>query len=217
MMAKVLHSIFGSAIVDPRLGFKLKDPHGDITLYLDFHMALADGAAQKLVWSSKGDSGTRYCILCSNVHASRPTTQMKSQMMSIVVPTSITNSNWWQTKTFWIATKDSMLDMALAPRKNLHSGSRPLDLAIPNMHWCWTKTYCPKTLCDQPPNFAMIGCMASCRALLQWWSTTACKPLHKQVLKSTNFWKGITSFGNTQRATNANISIHFSKRRKLKK
>ena len=81
MMAKVLHSIFGSAIVDPRLGFKLKDPHGDITLYLDFHMALADGAAQKLVWSSKGDSGTRYCILCSNVHASRPTTQMKSQMV----------------------------------------------------------------------------------------------------------------------------------------
>jgi len=73
MMAKVLHSIFGSAIVDPRLGFKLKNRHGDITLYLDFHMALADGAAQKLVWSSKGDSGTRYCILCSNVHASRPT------------------------------------------------------------------------------------------------------------------------------------------------
>ena len=73
MMAKVLHSIFGSAIVDPRLGFKLKNPHGNITLYLDFHMVLADGAAQKLVWSSKGDSGTRYCILCSNVHASRPT------------------------------------------------------------------------------------------------------------------------------------------------
>lgn len=158
--------------------------------------------------------GTAFCVPMS-MHPGQP--HRWRARWSIVVPTSITNSNWWQTKTFWIATKDSMLDMALAPRKNLHSGSRPLDLAIPNMHWCWTKTYCPKTLCDQPPNFAMIGCMASCRALLQWWSTTACKPLHKQVLKSTNFWKGITSFGNTQRATNANISIHFSKRRKLKK
>ena len=34
---------------------------------------------------------------------------------------------------------------------------------------------------------------------------------------SINFWKGITSFGNFQGATNANISVYFSKRRKLKK
>ena len=31
-------------------------------------MVLADGAAQKQVWSSKGDSGTRFCLLCANVH-----------------------------------------------------------------------------------------------------------------------------------------------------
>lgn len=78
MMSHVLHSIFCSTIVDPRLGFRLKgpngDPSGDITMYLDFQMVLADGAAQKLVWSSKGDAGTKYCILCANVHAANKTT-----------------------------------------------------------------------------------------------------------------------------------------------
>ena len=28
---------------------------------------LADGAAQKQIWPSKGDSGEKFCILCSNV------------------------------------------------------------------------------------------------------------------------------------------------------
>lgn len=78
MMSQVLHSIFCSTIVDPRLGFRLKgpngDPSGDITMYLDFQMVLADGAAQKLVWSSKGDAGTKYCILCANVHTANKTT-----------------------------------------------------------------------------------------------------------------------------------------------
>ena len=78
MMSHVLHSIFCSTIVDPRLGFRLKgpngDPSGDITMYLDFQMVLADGAAQKLVWSSKGDAGTKYCILCANVHTANKTT-----------------------------------------------------------------------------------------------------------------------------------------------
>lgn len=76
MMSHVLHSIFCFTIVDPRLGFRLKgpngDPSGDTTMYLDFQMVLADGAAQK--WSSRGDAGTKYCILCANVHAANKTT-----------------------------------------------------------------------------------------------------------------------------------------------
>ena len=79
MMGHVLQSIFCSAMVDPRLGFKLKGPHGDtsgdITMYFDFHMVLADGAAQKLVWSSKGDAGTKFCMLCANVHAAKKNMQ----------------------------------------------------------------------------------------------------------------------------------------------
>jgi hypothetical protein len=77
MMGHVLQSIFCSTMVDPRLGFKLKGPHGDtsgdITMYLDFHMVLADGAAQKLVWSSKGGAGTKFRMLCANVHAAKKT------------------------------------------------------------------------------------------------------------------------------------------------
>ena len=42
-------------------------------MYLDFHMVLADGAAQKLVWSSKGGAGTKFRMLCANVHAAKKT------------------------------------------------------------------------------------------------------------------------------------------------
>ena len=68
MMGHVLQSIFCCPIQDPRLGFRLKATSGDTTLFFNLSMVLADGAAQKQVWSSKGDSGTKFCLLCANVH-----------------------------------------------------------------------------------------------------------------------------------------------------
>ena len=40
--------------------------------------ALADGAAHKAIWSSKGDAGTKYCFLCANVH-SKPAASPEDQ------------------------------------------------------------------------------------------------------------------------------------------
>ena len=73
IFAIILSSIFNNPIVDPKTtGIKLKNlTMGDLTIWFDFAMVLADGAAQKQVWSSKGDSGTRFCLQCSNVHATR--------------------------------------------------------------------------------------------------------------------------------------------------
>ena len=68
MMGHVLESIFCCPIQDPRLGIKLKASSGDTNLCFHLAMVLADGAAAKQVWSSKGDSGTKFCLLCANVH-----------------------------------------------------------------------------------------------------------------------------------------------------
>lgn len=67
IMGIVLESIFHNPILDPRLGLQLKSVMGDITMFFQWSMLLADGAAQKVVWSSKGDAGTKFCLLCSNV------------------------------------------------------------------------------------------------------------------------------------------------------
>ena len=76
IMSIILKSMFNQPIQDPRTsGMRLKNASmGDLTIWLDFTMVLADGAAQKQIWSSKGDSGTRFCLLCCNVHG-RPTAQ----------------------------------------------------------------------------------------------------------------------------------------------
>ena len=47
-------------------------PNGGTRFFFTFAMLLADGAAQKLAWSSKGDSGDKFCILCANVRGSAP-------------------------------------------------------------------------------------------------------------------------------------------------
>ena len=35
-------------------------------------MMLCDGAAHKQVWSSKGDSGQKFCLMCPNVRSQPP-------------------------------------------------------------------------------------------------------------------------------------------------
>ena len=74
MTATLLKAIFCNPLVHPPTGFLLKHPEkGDIRLHFTFGMLLADGAAQKMVWGSKGDSGSKFCLLCGNVRASGTT------------------------------------------------------------------------------------------------------------------------------------------------
>ena len=69
IMSTLLKSTFCNPMVDPHPGFLLKHPSGDIRLHFKFSMLLADGAAQKQAWGSKGDSGSKFCFLCSNIRA----------------------------------------------------------------------------------------------------------------------------------------------------
>lgn len=50
----------------------MKSPAGDVTIFLDFKMMLCDGAAHKQVWSSKGNSGQNFCLMCPNVRSQPP-------------------------------------------------------------------------------------------------------------------------------------------------
>ena len=79
IMSTVLKAIFCDAHVEPRAGYLLKSPCGpDIRLHFQWGICLADGAAHKAIWSSKGDAGTKYCFLCANVH-SRPAASPEDQ------------------------------------------------------------------------------------------------------------------------------------------
>eukprot|EP00438_Fugacium_kawagutii_P017417 Skav234034 [mRNA] locus=scaffold2485:5120:7207:+ [translate_table: standard] len=69
IMATILKMIFTNPIVDPTLGYLLKSPTGDVRIHFRLGMVLADGAAQKQAWGSKGDSGSKFCQLCANVRA----------------------------------------------------------------------------------------------------------------------------------------------------
>ena len=64
MTATLLKAFFCNPLVHPPTGFILKHPEkGDIRLHFTFGMLLADGAAQKMVWGSKGDSGSIFlCV-----------------------------------------------------------------------------------------------------------------------------------------------------------
>ena len=70
--ASLLRSIFCNPLCFLQTGIILKDPRSSTTirLHFEFGMVLADGAAQKQVWGSKWDSGSKFCFLCANVRAS---------------------------------------------------------------------------------------------------------------------------------------------------
>ena len=77
IMSKILEAIFANAHMEPQAGFLLKSPCGpgsDVRLHFRWAICLADGAAHKQIWSSKGDAGTKFCILCANIHSGQPTT-----------------------------------------------------------------------------------------------------------------------------------------------
>ena len=67
MMNIILQSIFDSPLVDTICGFQLKSPSGDLRIHFTWSMMLCDGAAHKMVWTSKGDAGQKFCLLCANI------------------------------------------------------------------------------------------------------------------------------------------------------
>ena len=76
MVALVLKNIMCRDDCDvPVAGFVLKYPDGThVRIYIKFGMCLQDGAAHKLVLGLKGDSASKYCMLCKNefrLHGSR--------------------------------------------------------------------------------------------------------------------------------------------------
>ena len=66
-------SIFDHPLVDPvNAGVLLQPPQGHgapLRLYYKFDILVQDGAAQKYCLSTKGDSGSKFCVKCSNVHS----------------------------------------------------------------------------------------------------------------------------------------------------
>ena len=71
--ALLLKNIFCRPISHPQGGLLLKHHEGDVRLHFTLASVLADGAAQKQVWGSKGDSGIKFCFLCANIRASGTT------------------------------------------------------------------------------------------------------------------------------------------------
>jgi hypothetical protein len=63
-----LQNIFCNGLCDPaKAGVVLKHPNGDhLRLYFELGMFLQDGGAHKLVLGVKGDSGSKYYLLCKN-------------------------------------------------------------------------------------------------------------------------------------------------------
>ena len=71
-MSSCLKQFFCNSACDVRHGgLTLKLPNSTlITIWFDYGMALQDGAAHKLIYCIKGDSGCRFCCLCLNAWSS---------------------------------------------------------------------------------------------------------------------------------------------------
>ena len=69
VFAQMIRVFFGLAVHDLMDGgMHIEGPGGfRARLYAVLAMILQDGGAQKLVWSCKGESGTRLCMLCKNL------------------------------------------------------------------------------------------------------------------------------------------------------
>ena len=72
VFAKILESIFLSPAADPRTGLclpHLSDSAQDLKLFFTMGGWLQDGLSMKLTFSTKGDSGDKFCMLCNNIRA----------------------------------------------------------------------------------------------------------------------------------------------------
>ena len=84
VMAMILESIFCHDMIQlPHGGLLLKHPMGpqeDIRLHMTWNSMICDGAAHKAVWSTKGGSGSKFCMLCANATGHRPTLEQQQTM-----------------------------------------------------------------------------------------------------------------------------------------
>ena len=75
VMKRMLHLVFQNPWCDvEHLGILLQDPQekeASRRLRLSLACFVQDGQAQKMTWSVKGDSGSRFCSLCSNCFCSK--------------------------------------------------------------------------------------------------------------------------------------------------
>ena len=147
MVATILQSIFCNQIVDPSCGYLLKHATGDTRLHFRFSMMLADGAAQKQVWGSKGDAGTKFCFLCANVRATGTSEEnhhcniTRYNQLVLTTDAAILQSyatldqkrdrcskkefDLWQQATGWTwSAKALLLDQSLLARNVLHPVSQ---------------------------------------------------------------------------------------------
>ncbi|CAE7588832.1 unnamed protein product [Symbiodinium sp. CCMP2592] len=65
----IFRSIFLHSKHDPAAGVWMQGPKGGFHLSFEPSMVIQDGAAHKFAWSVKGDSGSKYCLLCGNQRA----------------------------------------------------------------------------------------------------------------------------------------------------
>jgi len=72
LMKEIVKIFFISLDFDSRAGLRLSSSTGSsCMLYLDLGFFIQDGAAHKLMWHMKGESGFRFCSLCLNVISRR--------------------------------------------------------------------------------------------------------------------------------------------------
>ena len=72
IFAKVIKSIFMNPVANPRLGVCLPhatDSRQDIRLHFTMGGWIQDGLAMKQTFCAKGDSGTKFCMLCNNIRS----------------------------------------------------------------------------------------------------------------------------------------------------
>lgn len=68
----VLESMFQNPMANPLYGVRLKKENGQcLVLHWTMAMWLQDGAAQKMTFSNKQDSGSRICMLCKNLFSAK--------------------------------------------------------------------------------------------------------------------------------------------------
>lgn len=72
VMGKVLEQFFCNPCCNPQNGLLLQhqdDPAKNVRLFLSLSMFLMDGGAMKYTLNSKGDGGSKFCLLCCNCRA----------------------------------------------------------------------------------------------------------------------------------------------------
>ena len=96
VVSLVLEEMFCSSFGNPMNGLLLKHPSGDaarnIRLYFDFGMVLQDGAAMKFTLNIKGDSSSKYCMLCKNARDGEVAQHLKLRDLQLASDTELLQS-----------------------------------------------------------------------------------------------------------------------------